>query len=239
MNFFRYFARKCLVAPYRKASNVFINKYARKSYSMEGEDLFLDFLFGGGINGFFVDVGAHHPKWISNTYFFYKKGWRGINIDAMPGSMKLFKKVRAEDINLEIAISDTQGDLTYYGYNKSEYNTFSKEEKEFREKNKEYDYLKLQFTKKIRTYSLAEILDKHVPLNKKIDFFSIDVEGLDLQVLKSNDWEKYKPRVIIVECPGNLKYDDILSNEAYKYLILRGYELIAKTKYNLIFEFKA
>lgn len=52
--------------------------------------------------GFYVDVGAHHPMRFSNTYFFYRMGWSGINIDAMPGSMKEFKKYRRRDINLEL-----------------------------------------------------------------------------------------------------------------------------------------
>lgn len=238
MNILKSCVKQCLVFPYRKISNIFVNKYARKSYSMEGEDVFLDFLFGGGINGFFIDVGAHHPKWISNTYFFYKKGWRGINIDAMPGSMELFNKIRPEDINLEVAVSDTPGNLTYYAYNKSEFNTFSKEEKESRENNKEYDYLKLKFTKQIKTLTLSEILDRHVPLNKKIDFLSIDVEGLDLQVLKSNNWKKYIPRVVIVECPGDLNLNEVSLNETYKYLTQKGYNLIAKTMYNLIFKIR-
>ena len=53
----------------------YVNKYSKKSYAMEGEDVFLDFLFGENKRkGFYIDVGAHHPKKISNTYFFYKKG---------------------------------------------------------------------------------------------------------------------------------------------------------------------
>ena len=68
-------------------------------------------------NGFYVDVGAHHPKRFSNTYTFYKKGWRGVNIDAMPGSMEKFKKIRPRDINLEFAISNKNGTLVYHMFN--------------------------------------------------------------------------------------------------------------------------
>ena len=56
-------------------------------YSQEGEDMILGKIFSGQKHGFYVDVGAHHPLRFSNTYLFYLKGWRGINIDAMPGSM--------------------------------------------------------------------------------------------------------------------------------------------------------
>jgi hypothetical protein len=58
--------------------------YSKKSYSQEGEDMILNRIFEFRNSGFYIDVGAHHPMRFSNTYFFYRKGWRGINIDAMP-----------------------------------------------------------------------------------------------------------------------------------------------------------
>ena len=65
----------------------FINRHYQKSYAQEGEDLILYRMIYGKIDkGFYVDVGAHHPKRFSNTYFFYRKGWRGINVEPMPGS---------------------------------------------------------------------------------------------------------------------------------------------------------
>ena len=63
-------------------------------------------IFSNKSHGFFIDVGAHHPKRLSNTYYFYKRGWRGVNIDAMPGSMREFSKFRKRDINLEIPIGN-------------------------------------------------------------------------------------------------------------------------------------
>ena len=76
-------------------------------------------------HGFFVDVGAHHPQRFSNTYYFYLKGWSGINIDAMPGSMKIFDDLRSRDINLEIPISDKSEILTYYEFDEPALNSFS------------------------------------------------------------------------------------------------------------------
>jgi hypothetical protein len=76
--------------------NNYFDGYAIKSYSQEGEDMILQRIFENQPCGFYVDVGAHHPKRFSNTYFFYKKGWRGINIEAMVGSRQLFNKMRPE-----------------------------------------------------------------------------------------------------------------------------------------------
>jgi hypothetical protein len=64
--------------------------YLNQSYSQEGEDMVLYRTFETVKEGFYVDVGAHHPDRFSNTYKFYKQGWRGINIDAMPGGMDPF-----------------------------------------------------------------------------------------------------------------------------------------------------
>jgi len=58
--------------------NTYLDGYALKSYSQEGEDMILRRIFERQSTGFYVDVGAHHPKRFSNTYFFYKKGWSGI-----------------------------------------------------------------------------------------------------------------------------------------------------------------
>ena len=104
-----------------------LDGYALKSYSQEGEDMILRRLFEKQQTGFYVDVGAHHPKRFSNTYFFYKKGWRGINIDAMPDSMIPFNKIRPRDINIEKPVSDKKQVLTYYAFNEPALNGFSKE----------------------------------------------------------------------------------------------------------------
>ena len=92
--------------------NGFLDGYSLKSYSQEGEDMILKRFFEGKQRGFYVDVGSHHPKRFSNTYFFYKTGWRGINIDPMPGSMKLFDKIRTRDINLECGIFESEDELS-------------------------------------------------------------------------------------------------------------------------------
>ena len=81
-----------------------------RSYSQEGEDRILLMPFENCKDGFYV---AHHPTRYSNTYLFYRMGWSGINIDAAPGSMNLFKKKRPRDINLEVAISDREEELTF------------------------------------------------------------------------------------------------------------------------------
>lgn len=205
----------------QKDNNVFAGKY----YAQEGEDIVLLRFFNYKKNGFFVDVGAHHPLRLSNTYKLYDLGWNGINIDAMPGSMKKFKEIRTRDINLEAAISDQTETLTFFQFNEPALNTLSEEKARNIIENSPYNLVdKLLFT----TKTLKQILEENLPPNTNIDFFTIDVEGWDLKVLKGNDWQKFKPKLIIVEC-DDISLNLILYNETTLYLNKFGYQLFAKT----------
>src|SRR5690348_16491596 len=94
------------------------------SYSQDGEDVVLRRLLEGRKNGFYVDVGAHHPRRFSNTFYFYRRGWRGINIDANPDAIKLFRRERASDINLCVGIGELTGNLSFHFFNEPALNTF-------------------------------------------------------------------------------------------------------------------
>lgn len=173
--------------------------YCRSSYAQEGEDRILAELFGLNSRktpGFYVDVGAHHPERYSNTFLFYMQGWSGINIDAMPGSMTLFRRERPLDINVEAAIGDEEKPLTFYEFNEPALNGFSREAALVRD---QYQNWKIVSECEIMTTRLDKLLDKYLPNGRVIDFMSVDVEGLDLNVLKSNNWKKYRPAVILVE----------------------------------------
>lgn len=212
--------------------NHYFDGYSLKSYSQEGEDMILKRLFEKQEKGFYVDVGAHHPKRFSNTYYFYKKGWNGINIDAMPNSMKLFNKIRPRDINIEKPISDEKQILTYYAFNEPALNGFSKELSDSRVK--EENNYHIIFEKDIETSTLEEVLDTNLPRHQEIDFLSIDVEGLDFMVLKSNNFEKYKPKVILIEILGS-SLSDIDNNEISILLKKFNYLIYAKAVNTVIF----
>lgn len=196
------------------------------SFSQEGEDLILKRIFENKEQGFYVDVGAHHPQRFSNTYLFYLKGWRGINIDAMPDSMKAFEKLRPKDINIESAISEKSEILTYYMFNESALNGFSEHLSSIRDGVNNYKVIE---QKNIRTQKLSEIFDKYLPEGQEIDFLSIDVEGLDYQVLLSNDWDKYRPKILLVEELATSL--ETISQQSQTYSLLRkyGYNLFIKT----------
>lgn len=209
------------------------DEYHQKSWSQEGEDVILSRYFESiKVKGFYVDVGAHHPLRFSNTYKFYKQGWHGINIDAMPGSMTLFNRLRPRDINIEKAISDSKQILTYYGFNEPALNGFSPELANLYQEQGNYNIV---LKKDLETLTLEEILDQYLREGQKIDFLSIDVEGLDYAVLKSNNWSKYKPEIILIEILGNT-LDEILDNEVTIFLRRLGYSIHAKCMNTVIFK---
>ena len=205
--------------------NNYFDGFSLKSYSQEGEDMILRRLFEKQKTGFYVDVGAHHPKRFSNTFFFYKKGWRGINIDAMPNSMRLFDKIRPRDINLEVPVSDKREKLKYYMFNEPALNGFSKELAEQRDGRNHY---KIISEKEMETSTLEEILKKHLPHGQEIDFMSVDIEGLDLKAIKSNNWRLFRPKFVLVEILGT-SINEITDSKEYNYLTEFGYEIFAKT----------
>lgn len=202
----------------------------RFSYAQEGEDLALDRLLEHKLNGFYVEVGCHHPFRFSNTYFFYKRGWRGVCIDPLPGTVKEFKKWRPRDQVLEVGVSQKPGAMLYYMFNEPALNTFDKAIADQRDGVRGY---KLENTVSIPTKSLSSILDS-MALPGQIDFFSVDVEGLDLEVLKSNNWVKYRPKIIVAEAlTANLigLETDVIA----KYLMEQGYTPAIKTGCSVIF----
>jgi len=211
-----------------------IKTFYTKSYSQEGEDLILTRILGEKKEGFYIDVGAHQPKRFSNTFLFYKRGWRGINIEARPGSKKIFDKIRPHDINVEVPISSENKILKYYMFNEPALNGFSEEMSNSKNGLKDYKIIK---EIDLQTKTLKEVLDSNVMKDQHIDFMTIDVEGLDYDVLLSNDWVKYKPSIILIE-DNEFDLHNMEKSKVYNYLIQKGYSLIVKIFNTLFFELK-
>ncbi len=99
------------------------------SFSQSGEDLIVDYIFKvRGLDTFsYLDIGANHPSYINNTYAFYLKGCRGVNIEPNPKMIEKFKALRPKDISIEAGAAKENGELIYYQMETPELNTFSKE----------------------------------------------------------------------------------------------------------------
>jgi len=180
--------------------------------------------------GFYVDVGAHHPRRFSNTYFFYKRGWSGINIEPNHDILAAFQATRSRDINLQLGVSDSKGSITYYSFDEPALNTFDEEIVKSRLTNTQY---KLIGKHDVPVERLDHILAMYLPPNTQIDFLSIDVEGFDFLVLKSNDWECYRPKYVLVEALDS-SLEDLMRGEIFEFMKRQQYMLFAKT-YNTLF----
>ncbi|MFZ4474738.1 MAG: FkbM family methyltransferase [Saprospiraceae bacterium] len=208
----------------------------KRSYAQDGEDVVLSSFYDGKkrYKGFFVDVGAHHPVRFSNTWYFYKKGWKGINIDPTPGSMRSFKLLRSRDTNLELGVGQEESMMLFYCFNEPALNTFDGELAAQRNTGKPY-----KISKKITVpiLPLSVILDRHLPAGQHIDFFTIDVEGLDLVVLKSNNWQKYRPDFLLVE-DNHFNFEELKNSEMFQFLNSVGYEIKAVLQRTIIYRKK-
>jgi len=209
--------------------NIYLkNKYFinRKSYAMDGEDTAINVFNKKTEKGFYVDIGAHHPIQRNNTHLLFKKGWEGINIDVNKFSIDLFNFLRPRDLNLQIAVSDKEGEISFFYQKKfSQLNTT---DKEVAKENFQGNFQE----KKVKCQTIQNILDNSKFKNKKIDFLNIDVEGAEMKVLNTLNFEIYDPSLICIEILGyremqsEQREKEIKNNEIFKFLVNQGYKKV-------------
>lgn len=206
------------------------DSFVNLSFSQEGEDLILLRYFEKQPTGFYVDIGAHHPFRFSNTYLFYQKGWNGINVDANPGSKNIFDNYRPNDINIEVGISIKEDNLEYYSFKEAALNTFSSKIAQ----TYISDGWEIKEKITIKTISLLNLFQKELKPKQSIDFLTMDIEGLEIEALKSNDWTKYRPKVLLIEI---LDFDltEYQNSPICCFLNEKGYKIMAKTKNTVFF----
>lgn len=200
--------------------------YKKSNFSQSNEEQTLNELFKKTQRGFYVDVGCHHPRRYSNTALLYNKGWHGINIDADKKNLKLFKVFRKRDKNINALISEKSEILKYYYFDDGALNGVLSLTKVNSLIDLGYKVIKEE---NLVTKRLDEILTSYEVPNNKIDFLDIDVEGLDLQVLKSIDLNIYNVELILIEVGDN-------ENEIVEYLTKFNYFIYAQEDRNLFFK---
>jgi FkbM family methyltransferase len=209
--------------------NVYLkNKYfyQKKTYSMDGEDLAIKQYTKNINNGFYVDIGAHHPVQRSNTCKLHEAGWHGINVDISDFSLNLFNYLRPDDINIQRAVSDSNGETNFY-YQK-DFSQLSTTDLDLAKENFQGKFQ----VKKIKCQTFDSLLAETKYSNKKINFLNIDVEGAEMKVLSGLSFKVYDPDIICIEILGyrNLNNEErekaIKINEIYVFLINLGYKKI-------------
>lgn len=188
-----------------------------RSYAQDGEDLLLDELLGKKRAGFYIDVGA--ADFYGNTQFFYERGWRGVNIEPHPYSYQRLVANRPYDMNVHSGVAEIEGELTFYAVpERKTRSTFHKHVAD----NCGFPYETIS----VPVAPLHVLLDG---VSSEIDFMSIDTEGSDEIVLRTNDWSKHRPRLILIETvsPAKTPWEAFLES--------CGYDYVARTKYNAVY----
>ncbi len=200
----------------------------KKSYSQYAEDLIIQSYFSRKLkNGRYVDVGCHHPRRGSNTYGLYRKGWSGILIDLEKTKVLANQLSRRRDKVILAAVSDTEEWMEIFSDKSYSTNTTIK---------KNQNSTNEQLVGHIKTQTLTNILNKQ-NFKKNFELLSVDVEGVDLQVLKGLDLKCYQPQIICIE---NWNSKDgvlgILNSEIHQYLSDQSYELVAFSGLSTIYQ---
>jgi FkbM family methyltransferase len=218
----------------KRSKDVLDYRYTRKSFSQFGEDLIIEHALNNinEKNISYLDIGANHPCFINNSYYFYKKGFTGTLIEPDPSLYKILKKKRPLDniLNCGVSFAGKIQTSKLYIMSNSVLNTFSlKEAKKIEEKTN----FKIEKEIDIELIPINYILKEFKILPS---FISIDVEGLDYEILESFDFEKYRPALLIIE---TLTYDPEIGGVKIKkiieLMINRNYIVFADTRLNTIF----
>jgi len=178
-----------------------IEEFGAQSFAQFGEDIALfSWLETLGLrtpNGFYVDVGAHHPRFSSNTYLLRKLlGWRGMNIEADPKLFKAFELECPECINLQIAVGGRARVDSLTVYNHPGVNTMSEA---LRARQARNPYMVVLDTIEMPVVPINDIMQQYLPKDADFRVLSVDVEGLDLEVVEAFDFDRWRPNLILIE----------------------------------------
>ncbi|PLX13850.1 MAG: hypothetical protein C0594_00755 [Marinilabiliales bacterium] len=196
-------------------------------FSQTGEDQIINYYMEEVFKvktGFYVDIGCYHPVQLSNTYFFYLKGWNGICIDLNTNLKDIWNKKRPNDIFLNEVISDSNEEVEIYHFEPQAVTTIDKHFLE--EWSKHYTHVE---TRKTKTKRLDQILEEHNKNNKPIDFMTIDVEGHELNVLQSLSINQIRPKLIITESHDSKPE---AKNKLYDFLAENNFRLLGEITVN-------
>jgi FkbM family methyltransferase len=208
--------------------------YYRKSWSQCGEDLILRYLFDllQIARPSYIDIGAHHPWYYNNTYLFYRHGARGVNVEPDPSLYAGLRRGRRHDVNLNIGIGPHEAEMDFYVMSRRTLNTFSASEAR---KYVEQHGLRIVDTRRIGVQTFAQAVDAH--MGRTPDLVSLDVEGLELDILRSIDFSRYRPHVFCVETISYAGGDGsgIKSPQIHALMLQSGYMMYADTYINSIY----
>ncbi len=205
-----------------------------RSYSQSGEDMIINYLFNskGISNPSYLDIGTNHPFLNSNTFLFYTNGSRGVCVEADVTLIDEIIKWRPNDVILNVGVSVSEkNEEDFYIFNEPGLNTFDKQEADERVSLGTYHIEKII---KVPVHDIKRLIDQQ--FDTFPDLISIDIEGLDLEVLKTVDWKKYRIPVVCAEtCLYSENHIKRKDQSIMQYMDSVGYFPYADTYINTIY----
>jgi FkbM family methyltransferase len=210
-------------------------KYKNTSYAQAGEDMVIRYLFrdiGKKFKINYLDLGTNIPDFGNNTYWFYRKKGKGVCVEADPTLVGRIKKVRPKDkvINAGVAVSEEK-EADFFVFDEPAISTFNKQEAELRSSTGRNKIVKVA---KVPLVDINKLIKQN--FQSYPDLISIDIEGLDLDVLKSLDYARFPVPVICVEtCTYSENHIRPKDPSIAEFMKTVGYEVYADTYINTIF----
>ena len=203
------------------------------SYSQAGEDVVVDSLLQSmGVQPTYLELGTNHPRFGNNTYKFYRRGCCGVLVEADPSLIADIRRARPRDIVLNVGVGvGDQSSKKFYVFPCSGNNTFDEADALQRDRS---GSMRIKAVLDVTLMSVNDII--RLNFSCIPDFLSIDIEGLDLAVLDSLDFDKYPIPVICAEtCQYSENHIKPKDYSIARFLETKGYFTYADTYINTIF----
>lgn len=193
------------------------------SYAQRLEDYHLDLVFGGQRNGFYIDVGAGHPVADNVSFWFYLKGWNGLIVEPQRALADMYASMRPRDIAACTLVGAREGEADFHVVERMHGFSTTVEHHARAASDLGARYA----TERVPVRALASLTAQHSVA--QVDFLKIDVEGAESDVLASADWQRCRPRVVVVEAvaPGTMAeawrdWEPFLLAQGYRYAFFDG-----------------
>jgi len=186
------------LSAYETASDMgFWNK---RSMAQSGEDMIAAYItYVLGIppqDCTYLDLGANRAKELSNTFYFYSKGASGVLVEANPQLINELKFYRSRDVILNKCVAPVSGQQVEF-YILSGDGLSTPDYAGAMEAIERNPSLSIVDTVMVETISVNDIFTQY--FSKTPVILNIDIEGKELEILESIDFEKYRPLIIILE----------------------------------------
>ncbi|HET9142500.1 FkbM family methyltransferase, partial [Actinophytocola sp.] len=193
------------------------------SYAQNAEDVVLARLFADQRTGRYVDLGAGDPIEASVTKHFYDLGWRGLNVEPIPELAEKLRANRPEDVTRAVAVGAKPGTAVLHLV-APEWGWSTLDDglaRGYRE-DQHWEVRDIE----VEVVTLAALLDEHPG---PVDFLKIDVEGAEQDVIDGADWDRHRPRVVVIEAtepgsptPTHDRWEPVLLDAGYRCALFDG-----------------